>query len=59
MAKVTVMIYTALRERPGISKLDLDGRTVREVLAGFAAIRSRKLKPLSMTPKGTSAGISC
>ena len=32
MAKVTVMIYTTLRKQLGISKLELSGRTVREVL---------------------------
>ena len=32
MAKITVMIYTTLRKRLGISKLDLAGGTVREVL---------------------------
>ena len=32
MAKVTVMIYTTLRKRLGISKLELEGRTVRDIL---------------------------
>ena len=32
MAKITVMIYTTLRKSLGISRLDLGGRTVGEVL---------------------------
>ncbi|OGR67299.1 MAG: hypothetical protein A2081_01510 [Elusimicrobia bacterium GWC2_61_19] len=32
MAKVTVMVYTTLRARLGVAKLELKGATVREVL---------------------------
>ncbi len=32
MSKVTVMIYTTLRKRLGISKLELEGRTARDIL---------------------------
>ena len=32
MPKITVMIYTTLRKRLGVSKLELEGGTVAEVL---------------------------
>lgn len=37
MAKVTVMIYTTLRSRLGISKLVLEGATVRAVIDKLCA----------------------
>jgi len=46
MAKVTVMIYTTLRKRLGISKLELDGRTVRDVLDGLCAYKKPEVETL-------------
>ncbi|MFA6435288.1 MAG: MoaD/ThiS family protein [Elusimicrobiales bacterium] len=37
MAKITVMVYTTLRDRLGFSRAGLEGRTVRELLLKLAA----------------------
>lgn len=36
MAKIIVMVYTTLRERLGVSKAELEGRTVHELLLKLA-----------------------
>ena len=36
MPKITVMIYTTLRDRLGVSKAELSGRTVHELLLKLA-----------------------
>ena len=37
MPAITVMVYTTLRKRLGVSKLELEGRTVRDVLDRLCA----------------------
>jgi len=36
MPKITVMLYTTLRDRLGVSKVELEGRTVYELLSKLA-----------------------
>jgi len=37
MAKITVMLYTTLRKRLGVSKLELEGRTVKDLIDALCA----------------------
>ncbi len=52
MAKVTVMIYTTLRKRLGISKLELSGLNVREVLDRLCAHKKPEVENLILDPDG-------
>lgn len=52
MAKITVMIYTTLRKRLGVSKLELAGGTVAEVLAALCEYRKPEVEKLIMDPAG-------
>ncbi|MBI4349848.1 MAG: MoaD/ThiS family protein [Elusimicrobia bacterium] len=52
MAKVTVMIYTTLRKRLGIPKLELGGRTVREVLDGLCDYKKPEVESLIRDAEG-------
>ncbi len=52
MARVTVMIYTTLRKRLGISKLELEGRSVREVLDGLCAYRKPEVENIILDKEG-------
>ncbi len=52
MAKITVMIYTTLRKRLGISKLDLGGGTVREVLDRLCDYKKPEVADLILDAEG-------
>lgn len=51
MAKITVMIYTTLRERLGFSKVELEGRTVGELLTKLAGGKP-EVKKVMFDPEG-------
>ncbi|MDO8804495.1 MAG: MoaD/ThiS family protein [Elusimicrobiota bacterium] len=52
MAKVTVMIYTTLRKSLGIAKLELRGRTVREVLDRLCDYKKPEVEKLIHDAEG-------
>ena len=52
MAKVTVMIYTTLRKRLGISKLELRGRNVREILDRLCDYKKPEVENLIQDAEG-------
>lgn len=52
MARITVMIYTTLRKRLGISKLELEGATVRDVLDGLCAYKKPDVEKIILDKDG-------
>ena len=52
MAKITVMIYTTLRDRLGFSKAELEGRTVHELLLKLAVSRKKNVSKILFEDDG-------
>ena len=52
MAKVTVLVYTTLRKLLGVSKLELEGRTAREVLDRLCERKNPEAGALLHDPDG-------
>ncbi len=52
MAKVTVMVYTTLRKRLGVSKLELAGGTVREILDRLCGYKKPEVENLIHDAEG-------
>jgi len=52
MPKITVMIYTTLRKRLGVPKLELSGATVKEVLDALCGYKKPEVAELIMDPAG-------
>jgi len=52
MPKVTVMLYTTLRKQLGISKLEVDGLTVNEILSRLCDRKESGVKDLIYDSEG-------
>ena len=52
MANIIVMIYTTLRARLGFSKIELQGKTVDELLRKLAAVKKPDVKNILFDPAG-------
>jgi len=53
MPKITVMIYTTLRKRLGISKAELEGRTVHDLLLKLAVSCKTDVSEILFEKDGT------
>lgn len=52
MSKVTVMVYTTLREKLGFSRKELEGRTVEELLLKLAAAGGKTVPGILFAENG-------
>ncbi|MEI7527836.1 MAG: MoaD/ThiS family protein [Elusimicrobiota bacterium] len=52
MAKITVMIYTTLRKRLGVSKLALEGATVRDIVDRLCEYKAPETAKLILDSEG-------
>lgn len=53
MAKIRVMVYTTLRDRLGVSKAELEGETVHELLLKLAAFGKKDIPEILFESDGS------
>lgn len=53
MAKILVMLYTTLRKRIGVSKLELEGTNVGKVIDALCDYKKPDIEQIICNPDGT------